>query len=184
MPRKSLQGQLLVASADLRDPNFFHTVVLLVQHTADGALGLILNRPSETALQDVWSKVSDTTCESREVLHMGGPCPGPLVTIHTQPSCGEVEVFPGVFFSAASEKLEQLVTQQEGVRFFVGYAGWGGGQLESEMKEGSWRTLPATPEHIFNQHSELWERVTRQAADAALLTTLRIKHAPADPRLN
>jgi putative transcriptional regulator len=184
MPRKSLQGKLLIASAELRDPNFFHTVVLLVQHTEDGALGLVLNRPSETALSDVWGKVSESVCESREVLHVGGPCPGPLVTIHNEPSCGEVEVIPGVFFSAASEKLEQLVKQGEGVRFFVGYAGWGSGQLESEMKEGSWRTLAAKAEHIFNSHSELWEQVTRQAADAMLLKTLRIKHVPADPRLN
>ncbi|MBI3461476.1 MAG: YqgE/AlgH family protein [Planctomycetes bacterium] len=184
MPRKSLQGQLLIASAELRDPNFFHTVVLLVQHSADGALGLVLNRPSETALQDVWSKVSSTVCNSREVLHMGGPCPGPLVSLHTEASCGEVEVFPGVFFTAASEKLEQLAAQEDGVRFFVGYAGWGSGQLESEMKEGSWRTLPAKAEHIFQPEGELWERATRQAADAVLLATLRIKHVPADPRLN
>jgi putative transcriptional regulator len=184
MPRKSLQGHLLIAAAELRDPNFFHSVVLLVQHTDEGALGLILNRPSETSLQDVWGKISETTCESTEVLHMGGPCPGPLVTLHSQGLPGEVEVLPGVFFSAASEKLEQLVAEQQGVRFFVGYAGWGGGQLESEMKEGSWRTLAATQDHIFLPEAELWERVTRQAADAALLSTLRIKHIPADPRLN
>jgi putative transcriptional regulator len=184
MPRKSLQGQLLIASPELRDPNFFHTVVLLVQHTPEGALGLVLNRPSNTSLQEVWSKVSETECESAEVLHMGGPCPGPLVTLHTEAECGEVEVFPGVFFTAASEKLEELVTHKEGVRFFVGYAGWGGGQLESEMKEGSWRTLSAAHDHIFRADGDLWERVIKQAAGASLLSILRIKHVPADVRMN
>ena len=73
---KSLQGHLLVASPKLVDPNFFHTVVLLVQHNQEGALGLVLNRPLQTTVQEMWQEVGESQCEVDQPLHQGGPCEG------------------------------------------------------------------------------------------------------------
>ena len=73
-----IQGHLLVASPKLGDPNFFRAVVLLVRHNEEGAFGVVLNRPSNTLLKEVWSNVSETPCTTEAVIHHGGPCPGPL----------------------------------------------------------------------------------------------------------
>src|SRR5205814_2997514 len=85
-PMKSLQGQLLIASPKLFDPNFFRSVVLLVQHTENGALGLILNHPLEMTIANAWEQVSEMPCEATGVLHQGGPCDGPLMVLHTEAS--------------------------------------------------------------------------------------------------
>src|SRR5262249_53668892 len=81
----TLQGQFLIASHELRDPNFFHTIVLIVRHGEEGALGLVLNRPTKAQIKQVWEQVSDTPCETEERLYMGGPVEGLLMSIHTQP---------------------------------------------------------------------------------------------------
>ncbi len=103
-----LQGHLLVASPKLGDPNFFRAVVLLVRHNEDGALGLILNRPSDTPLKAVWETVSETPCETTAVIHHGGPCPGPLMAVHTEEFMAESEVLPNLYFASDKQQLEHL----------------------------------------------------------------------------
>src|SRR3982751_5237695 len=100
---KSLKGHLLISSPRLMDPNFVRTVVLMVQHGEEGALGLILNRPLQATVRDVCEKVLETPCEIEAPLHQGGPCEGPLMVLHTDADGGiggEVEVMPGVHFTA------------------------------------------------------------------------------------
>jgi len=124
-------------------------------------------------------------CETDEQLHLGGPCDGPLMALHTREPLLEIAIIPGLFFSGSKESLEQLVGENDGpVRFFAGYSGWGPGQLESELKRGSWSLIPATVELVFGSDDELWGKVRRGIADAELRTVLRVKHIPADPRLN
>src|SRR5687768_5273835 len=94
IPMKSLQGQLLIASPKLFDPNFFRSVVLLVQHTDAGALGLVLNRPLEMTINDAWGQVSETPCDATGFLHQGGPCEGPLMVLHTDSALPELPVIP------------------------------------------------------------------------------------------
>ncbi len=181
----SLQGHLLVAAVDLRDPNFFHTVVLLIRHDENGAFGVVLNRPSNTRLKDVWSKISESRCATNEVLYVGGPVQGPLLALHCNAELSQVEAIPGVYVSTDSTELELLVADAEQrAKFFVGYAGWGAGQLEGEMEQGSWRTIQATPALVFEGDEGLWGRVTRQINDAALIEQLRIKHVPEASWLN
>src|SRR5688572_22739803 len=93
----SLQGQVLVASPDLLDPNFLRAVVLIVQHNEQGALGLILNRRTHAKLKQVWEQVSPQPCESEEYVHAGGPVEGPLMALHTNAELGESEVVPGLY---------------------------------------------------------------------------------------
>src|SRR5687768_8432333 len=103
----SLQGQLLIAAPRLADPNFFHTVVLMVQHNDDGALGLVLNRPLTAAIQTVWQQVSESPCLIEGFLHQGGPCEGPLMVVHANADASDLEVMPGVYFSTNKDGIEK-----------------------------------------------------------------------------
>ena len=182
---KSLQGKLLIASPRLKDPNFRQTVVLMIQHNDEGALGIILNRPLSATIKEIWSKVSEEPCVCKEYLRFGGPCEGPLMALHTRPSLAETEIIPGLFLGVEPEKLAKLVSKSKAkVRFFAGYAGWASGQLESEMSEGSWLSLPAEMEHIFSKDDDLWTALSRSVAASSVLSALKIKHVPRDPSLN
>lgn len=182
---KSLQGHLLVAAADLRDPNFFRTVVLIFRHDEEGAAGVILNRRTHATIRQIWEQVSQTDCASNAPLCLGGPVEGPLMAVHSQPDLAEIDVLPGVYVAASQQNLEQLAAQsEEDARFFVGYAGWGSGQLERELEEDAWLTAPATPEHVFGNQDDLWEQVTKNIKDSVLISALKIKHVPKEPWFN
>jgi putative transcriptional regulator len=182
---KSLQAHLLIASPELAEP-FTNSVVLMVRHSDEGALGLILNRRTTTALQTTWKEVSDVPCHREASIFLGGPCEGPLVALHRDEFLLELEVLPGVYFSAGKEKLERLAAQEDDkpAKFFAGYSGWSPGQLENELARGSWSVIPARPEHVFEFEDELWLRSRRFAADVAWRSALGIKHTPPDPRFN
>lgn len=182
---KSLQGHLLIAAPELRDPNFFHTVVLIFRHDDEGAAGLILNRRTHATLEQIWKQISETACESRAHLCLGGPVEGPLMALHSQESLSEIDVMPGVYVAASQDHLEQLATgADESARYFVGYSGWGAGQLERELDESAWLTLPASSDHVFGDHDQLWEQATKEVKSHELITVLKIKHVPKEPGLN
>lgn len=181
----TLQGQLLIASPKLHDPNFFKTVLLLVQHNDQGALGLVLNRPLEVTIQDTWPQVSILPCNAEGPLHQGGPCPGPLMVVHTDPEASQINVCSGVHFSTDKDAIEKLVTQSAGpLKFFVNYAGWAAGQLEGELAAGGWLTTPADPEQIFRGDDELWPTTLRLAGRRARLAGFNPKVIPDDPEMN
>jgi putative transcriptional regulator len=180
-----LPGHLLIASEKLRDPNFFQSVVLLVRHNEEGAFGLALNRATGTALRDVWNQISTGPCGSPESLRIGGPIQGPLMALHRSPELVDIEATGGVFFTADKEKLEQLVLESPGsAKFFIGYAGWGPGQLETELEAGAWSTIAATPERVFREVDGFWDAMIKEMRGSSLLSALGIKHVPADPRMN
>ena len=185
MKPKSLKNHLLVASTGLVDPNFAKTVVLIIDHNDEGALGLILNRPTTVKLQQAWKQLSDETGHADDLLSLGGPCEGPLMVLHSVHALAEKEVHQGIYFSVRPENISQLIFQSNAqMRFFVGFAGWGPGQLESELREEAWYTSPANPNHIFEIDDDLWTRVSKQVFDAQLAAELGIKHIPPDPSLN
>ena len=182
---KSLHGHLLVASPDLLDPNFHRTVVLIVEHSAQGTLGLVLNRPSDMQIKDLWEKIGDSPCESVQPLHFGGPVDGPLMAVHAHESLADSTVLPGLYFSMQKHHLDELISKpDDSYRFFVGNAGWSAGQLESEMQEGSWLTAPASVELVLYNGDDLWDKVRAQIVKSSLIDRLGIKHAPGDPRMN
>jgi putative transcriptional regulator len=182
---KSLQAHLLVAAPELLDPNFVRTVVLLVEHSDQGAFGLVLNRLTTMPLEQAWQQVKDSPCAAEAVLRLGGPCEGPLMVLHNRPQWHDKEVLPGLFFSVSPENIEPLVTENNGpALFFAGYAGWGPGQLESELEAGGWLTAPTTAEEVLSGDETLWERTVRRLNDARLVDQLGIKHVPVDPRVN
>jgi putative transcriptional regulator len=181
----SLQGHLLVAAPTLLDPNFFRTVVLIVQHNDDGALGLVLNRPTETTVQEAMRQLEEEPGEIEGYIYQGGPCEGPLMMVHDQPGLSEMEVLPGVFFSTDKDSLEQLLQANGGqARFFVGYAGWSAGQLEGELRQGGWLVVPATPQIVFAAADIQWARLLRDVSFKALCPDIDPRLIPDDPSTN
>lgn len=184
----SLQGQLLIATPQLLDPNFFHTVVLIVQHNEEGALGLVLNRPTETLIDEVWKQIdkeNDNPCNIEGFIFEGGPCPGPLMVIHDNPQCSDMRVFNGIHFTTESHQIHSLVSETSNlIKCFVNYSGWTAGQLEAELEDGGWILAPATPSSIFGDPEELWTTAFRDASFNNLFPHINPKTIPNDPSLN
>jgi putative transcriptional regulator len=151
-----LQGHLLIASPEKPDPGFFETVILLVQHSEEQAVGLVLNRPSATTIKEVFAGAYDGNGH----VHSGGPAPGPLMAIHTCKPYGEIEVIAGVYYSVKKKNLEKIIREPDSLqRLFDGHAGWGPGQIEEQIKFGEWQVMPATVEHVFYEEHDLWEKL-------------------------
>ena len=184
---ETLQGQFLVASTKLADPNFFRTVVLIVRHNDEGAMGMVVNRPATLTVREVWEKVTGSGCETTEHLHVGGPCPGPLMALHERIDLADLEVTSGMYFTADPENIAQLIGQQHlSVRYFAGYAGWGPGQLEAEIGSGAWHIEPAAAEQLFADDgvlgNSLWPGARRRRG--WLLDAVGIRHVPPEPSMN
>jgi putative transcriptional regulator len=181
---ETLEGQLLLASPQLADPNFVHTVLFLVQHNDAGAWGLVLNRPTGITVSELWKQVGESPCESNKPVHLGGPVSGPVMAIHVADTLAEMQLLDGVYLTAKKQNLDALVRQEGSFKIFTGNAGWGAGQLEDEISQGAWKTLPARAEDIFDASDDLWQRLMRRATTGVLPMMLHLKHVPPDPSLN
>lgn len=182
-------GMLLVASPALVDPNFADTVVLLLDVTSEGALGVVLNRPSPVPVAQVLPEWGPVTSEP-EVLFHGGPV-GPdgalavvLVGGPGDDPAGRVgfrEVAGGVGLVDLDTPTELVASGLAAMRVFAGYAGWGSGQLEEEIAEGSWYVVPGEPHDAFRPDTgDLWRAVLRRQPDELAWHSTR----PTDPGLN
>lgn len=184
-PPTSLRAQLLIASPALQDPNFRQTVVLLVEHGESGALGVVLNRPLDRSIADLWKQISDTSTDCQAPVFWGGPVAGPLMVIHRHEDLSDWMVTPGVFFSTSRESIDEVMQRAgEDLRFFVGCAGWTAGQLESELAEGAWDFVAADEASVFDGAPELWSRLARERGLAPAIDYPSVKHVPPDPSLN
>jgi putative transcriptional regulator len=181
---ESLEGQLLLASPQLQDPNFVRTVVLLVEHNDNGALGLVINRPTGKTVQELWKQVGEATCDSQQPVHLGGPVQGPIMAVHTIDGLADLPVIEGVYFSVKEQNLDQVVRSNEQFKVFYGHSGWGPGQLESEIEQGAWRTIPAKLDDVFDATDDLWQRLMQKVVAGILPEMLGIRHVPPDPSLN
>jgi putative transcriptional regulator len=183
----SLQGQLLIASTGLADPNFARAVVLIAVHGEEGALGLILNREMNTPLSQIWSQVSESECVRTENVRHGGPISGSLMALHDQRSNANLIVTEDVYVATELNAMELLAGSEQGqVVFYVGHSGWGPGQLETELADGSWLVLPAGAGHIFGSHdtNSLWKDTLTEVGRRQVQSVIPIKHVPDNPRLN
>lgn len=176
---------LLVATPALRDPNFADTVVLLIDVAGDGVLGVVLNRPSGVPVGQVLAPWAEAVSEP-EVLFQGGPVETDgAIAVALRRSDGETVGFRAVVDRLAlldlDTPVELIGPDLEGLRIFAGYSGWGSGQLEAEIEEGSWYAVPGSADDIFRADtSGLWRDVLRrQPGDLAMHST-----RPSDPELN
>jgi putative transcriptional regulator len=174
---ETLRGQLLVAAPVLSDPNFHRTVVFLAEHGEEGAMGIVLNRPTETSVGDAVPELSSIAGEE-EPVYVGGPVSTSSVLAVAE--LDDPEDASELLFGTVGFVQEPDVPVVRG-RVFLGYAGWGAGQLESELQEESWLVLPAEPDDLFSDDPNgLWSSVLRrQGGPYALLSLL-----PPDPSLN
>lgn len=181
----SLSGHLLVASRKLRDPNFRQAVVFLLEHNENGALGVVLNRPTERTVEQVWEAVEFDPCDCQQALNLGGPVQGPLIALHTSEELSEKTLLPGLYLSMQKATVDPLVRQDEHpFRLYSGNSGWGGGQLEDELAEGSWHTTPARATDIFADPDGAWREVTSRIALGVMVPGLDPDDLPDDPSLN
>ena len=147
----TLQGQFLVAPPGLVEPNFHRTIVLVLQHDESGALGLILNRPTNSEIDSIWEMMTGTSLSNEGVLYVGGPVNGPIMMLHTRAEYSEQEILPGVYVSSRKTNLAKLVAEKAlPYKLFSGYAGWAEGQLDAELQQGGWLVAPASPNDIFS----------------------------------
>jgi putative transcriptional regulator len=178
-----LQGHLLVASPTLEDPNFARTVIAIANHDEDGALGVILNRPSETEVTEAAPELDDAV-DPGDVVHVGGPVqPAAIVVVaeFEDPTEAAFLVCEDVGLVGDRVGIDRLADATSRRRVFAGYAGWGPGQLEAELDRDDWIVVEATPEDVFCEDpDELWSSVLERKGGTFRL----IARMPLDPSLN
>jgi putative transcriptional regulator len=166
-----------VASPDLADPNFRRTVLLMIAHDAEGAVGLVLNRPTDIPIADALPPWQDASAPPA-CLYIGGPVqPDAAIGLGSGPSAATDLVLGDL----GAVDLDGAADGHAHVRVFIGYAGWGAGQLDGEMARGDWLVVDAQVDDVLSRSPEqLWRDVLRrQRAPVSLFA-----HAPEDASLN
>lgn len=164
---KSLAPGFLIATPQLADSNFERAVVLMIEHTPKGAMGLIINRTAPLTFKDLARSQELQVAPARKnhALFHGGPVePYRGFVLHDCCSVDERnEVFPGLYLSTTSHALSPLLLDEKAtVRFCLGYAGWGPGQLERELREGSWLFTEGDPVTVLREEPErVWNQAIR-----------------------
>ena len=185
---ENLQGQLLLAAPSMLDPNFERAVILMVEHGTSGALGLILNRPTQLSVHEAVEDGVESAQGVRQVLRKGGPCEGPLMVLHGDADSSQLEVMPGVHFATEQELVESVMTAHDPAgapaMFFAGYAGWGPGQLEEEIMAEAWLVVAAKPDEVFTAGPDSWSQLVRRLAKEAMRASINPNIIPPDPSVN
>ena len=177
-------GKLLIAEPFLGDPNFERSVVLLCEHNEEGSFGLVLNQATPLTLKDV---ISDEVYADMP-LHVGGPVEHN--TLHFVHRLGNaikdaIPVTDGIWWSGDFEQVKSLLNMgkvgPQQVRFFVGYSGWGAGQLDGEIAQNAWMLTDADADFVFTTPSDQFWRGVLRRMDGKYKS---IANYPTDPRLN
>jgi len=177
-------GILLIADPFLKDPNFLRTVVFLCEHKEEGSFGFVLNRPFTNTIDELIPELQD----HKLPVFYGGPVQQD--TIHFLHQCpedipGGQEILKGVYWGGDFDKMVELIRSNSlgpaRIRFYIGYSGWGSGQLDDELKEKSWLTVKANRKIIFHKETEeIWkESLKLLGGDYEMMINF-----PIDPQLN
>ena len=180
------KGIFLVANPSLRDHNFRQTVILLCEHGEEGALGVVVNRPTKINITEVLPQIPILEGQ-KHMVFSGGPVQrNHLLILYRTPEEPENthHVFNGVYLGGNMTALEEIVKNPfspDNFRAFMGYSGWAPGQLENEMESGSWLTLPADSSFMFDwDHTRVWTDILQ-----SLGTQYQIyRDMPIDPQMN
>ncbi|HEY0679100.1 MAG TPA: YqgE/AlgH family protein [Chitinophagaceae bacterium] len=177
-------GILLIADPFLKDPNFMRTVVFLCEHQEEGSFGFVLNRSYDYSLNELVSGLEDLKIP----VFYGGPVQ--IDTIHflhqyPEQIPGGFEITDGIYWGGDFETAIKLIREKEidpnRIRFYIGYSGWGSGQLNDELKEKSWLTVQASRKIIFHkQTDEIWKDSLRMLGGEYEMMI----NFPIDPQLN
>ncbi|HRF17027.1 MAG TPA: YqgE/AlgH family protein, partial [Chitinophagaceae bacterium] len=159
-------GVLLIADPFLKDPNFLRTVVFLCEHKEEGSFGFVLNRQYENTLDELIPELEG----HKLPVYYGGPVQlDSLHFLHQYPELipGGQEVIKGVYWGGDFEALVNLIKNNEidekKIRFYIGYSGWSGGQLNEELQEKSWLTAQATRKIVFHKNADdIWKDALKE----------------------
>ncbi|TDB60851.1 YqgE/AlgH family protein [Arundinibacter roseus] len=178
------KGSLLIAEPFLGDPNFNRSVVLLCDHNRLGSFGFVLNQTTDLMLGDVLEE----TIYQDVPLYLGGPVEkNTLHFIHRRPDLieGGGEILDGIYWGGDFESVKTLLNinrlNQEDLRFFIGYSGWSGGQLQDELQQKSWYVTQGRSDFVFQTPTDgFWREVLKEMGGKYR----SIAHYPTDPSLN
>jgi putative transcriptional regulator len=177
-------GILLIADPFLKDPNFLRTVVFLCEHKEEGSFGFVLNRPFTNTIDELIPELQD----HKLPVFYGGPVQQDTIHfLHQYPEDipGGQEILKGVYWGGDFDKMVELLRSNSldpaRIRFYIGYSGWGSGQLDDELKEKSWLTVKATRKLVFHRNfEEIWkESLKLLGGDYEMMINF-----PIDPQLN
>jgi putative transcriptional regulator len=162
----SLKGQLLLDNGGLQGSFFHRTVLLICQHDAEGAFGLVLNRPTGSKVGDALTSNLPEVIKTND-LFLGGPVqPQALSYLHADNFLPDANVLPNLNLEHSIDELMELgdsFSPTREVKVFAGYAGWSAGQLDDEMRRDTWLTHPASIELVFHQSpTELWPMILKK----------------------
>ena len=167
MSESPLAPGLLVAMPQLMDPNFQRSVILVIHHDETGSFGVVLNRSTDITAPALCSTLEiEWRGDPGREINWGGPVQpqtGWVLFGSEEPSENASQIQPGLCFAGSLDVLRGVASDPPGrIRVLLGYAGWGPGQLESELAEGAWITAPVCEETVFDvASSEMWEHVVR-----------------------
>ncbi len=189
---ESTRGRLLVASPVMEDPNFHRTVVLMLDHSDEGAFGLVLNRPTFIEAIDAIPSWGPFVADPALVFNGGPVNPAGAIGLGRAAATdsaregsdapdGWLPILDGYGTIDLAKEPEELGVVLERLRVFVGYAGWAGGQLESEIAQAGWMVLDAEPDDAFSDEpSQLWRTVLKRQRGR----TSWLANFPIEPSLN
>ncbi len=173
----STAGQLLVSIPDMGDDNFDQTVVLMLEHDGNGALGVVLNRPSGTEVAEHMAHLG-TMVATPPWFFVGGPVAvGGLLALGRQrlgaPLTRGTRIIGPVVLIEPRSLIDGDVDELDVIRLFTGYSGWAPGQLEGELAAGTWHVVPSLPDDVFTSEPEnLWRSVMRRQGGRLLAQSL------------
>jgi len=162
-------GTFLVAKRALGDPNFIQTVILVIQYSKESAMGLVINDPSDIPMSKLFSGIKGGK-ENSAVLYFGGPVQrtGAQALLRAKAKPDEARhVFDDIYITGSSALLEKTIesgASPDAFRVYLGYSGWGPGQLDREIDAGAWHVVKGDPASVFDPNpSSVWERMIRRA---------------------
>ena len=148
-------------------------------------MGVVVNRPLRTTVREAWKQISQNPCECDDPLYQGGPCPGPVMVLHTLPDDADAMVAPGIYLTLNGETIQTMTRRKlAAIKYLVGNAGWSPGQLEDEIHAASWLILPATPNEVFHVKDDQWLKLSRAASLQTAGQRIKPSIIPSDPSMN
>ena len=187
-PTYNLAGHLLVASPNWQHELYGRAVCLVVHHSSQRAIGVVLNRHLPMPACELWQKLAgEKPVRSTAAINFGGPQAGPVVAVHDRRELAEFTSAEGVYIAAQIQNLKQLAASpldEAQVKIIVGQADWGSGELDRQFAEGKWLPLPVSSGLVFADDSEMWSRAMHRVGDLVVATMSGARVRPADVLTN
>lgn len=183
----SLENHFLIAMPTLHDPFFRRSVTYICEHSAEGAMGLIINNPIDINVGELLSKINIDTSDIRQdlpnMVYSGGPVQTDRGFVLHSPQHGwnsSLQLSEQIMVTTSKDILEAIAVNNSPKHFIItlGYAGWTAGQLEEELSQNSWLTIPADPDLLFNTPAHLrWEKAAEKLGIDMRMVSSEVGHA-------